>query len=47
MRAERALARAHLTELVVRYAWGMLRFGQGRLEDALAAFRQAERMRPF
>ena len=46
-RAERALARegAHLTELVVRHAWGMLRFGQGRLEDALAAFRQTERMR--
>jgi LuxR family transcriptional regulator, maltose regulon positive regulatory protein len=47
VRAERALARegAHLTELVVRYAGGMLRFGQGRLEDALAAFRQTERMR--
>ena len=46
-RAERALARegAHLTELVVRHAWGLLRFGQGRLEDALAAFRQTERMR--
>jgi LuxR family maltose regulon positive regulatory protein len=25
----------------------MLRFGQGRLEDALAAFRQTERMRPL
>lgn len=48
-RAERALASEgpHLTELVVRYAWGMLRFGQGRLEDALAAFRQTERMRPL
>ncbi len=46
-RAERALAREgpHLTELVVRYAWGMLRFGQGRLEDALAAFRETERIR--
>ena len=46
-RAERALARegAHLTELVVRHAWGMLRFGQGRLEDALAAFRRTERLR--
>ena len=38
--------RGRMTELVVRYAWGMLRFGQGRLEDALAAFRQTERMRP-
>jgi LuxR family transcriptional regulator, maltose regulon positive regulatory protein len=49
VRADRALARegAHLTELVVRYAWGMLRFGQGRLEDALAAFRQTERIRPL
>ena len=49
VRAERALARegAHLTELVVRYAWGMLRFGQGRLKEALAAFRQTERMRPL
>jgi LuxR family transcriptional regulator, maltose regulon positive regulatory protein len=45
--AERALAAegTHVTELVVRYAWGMLRFGQGRLEDALAAFRQTERAR--
>ncbi len=49
VRADRALAKegAHLTELVVRYAWGMLRFGQGRLEDALGAFRQLERMRPL
>jgi LuxR family maltose regulon positive regulatory protein len=48
-RAERALARegAHLTELVVRHAWGMLRFGQGRLDDALAAFRQTERTSAF
>jgi LuxR family maltose regulon positive regulatory protein len=46
-RAERALAEegAHLTELVVRYSWGMLRFGQGRLEDALEAFTQTERIR--
>ena len=45
--AERALAAegTHVTELVVRYAWGMLRFGQGRLEDALAALRQTERVR--
>ncbi len=46
-RADRALAteEPHLTELVLRYASGMLRFGRGRLEDALAAFRQAERIR--
>ena len=46
-RAERALARegAHLTELVVRHAWGLLRLVQGRFEEALAAFRQAQRMK--
>ena len=32
------------TELIIEHAAGLLRLGQGRLADALAAFRAAERM---
>jgi LuxR family maltose regulon positive regulatory protein len=33
------------TELVIHHARGLLRLGQGRLDEALAAFRTAERIR--
>ena len=33
------------TELVIHYARGLLRLGQGRLDEALEAFRTAERIR--
>ena len=51
--AEQWLARAHRalrseespgTELALHHASGLLRLGQGRLEEALAAFRRAESM---
>jgi LuxR family transcriptional regulator, maltose regulon positive regulatory protein len=50
--AERWLERAEgslapelegLTELIARHSMGLMRFAQGRLEEALAAFRDAER----
>jgi LuxR family maltose regulon positive regulatory protein len=51
--AEERLIRAHRalrpdgepgTELIVHYARGLVRFAHGRLEEALAAFRAAQRM---
>jgi LuxR family transcriptional regulator, maltose regulon positive regulatory protein len=32
------------TELIIQHSWGLLRLGQGRLEDALGAFTAAEGM---
>ena len=44
-RAERVLAPevAGITELITQHAIGLLRFAEGRLEEAIAAFREAAR----
>jgi LuxR family maltose regulon positive regulatory protein len=46
-RAQRALVAAAepVIEVVARYALGLLRFGERRLEEALAAFRDAARLK--